>query len=327
VQSQALFVSPIGQRRKPKREGIIMSISTTSSQGSLFDALPVVVNPDAVVLNPDGSVKGCTTIYAPGTQAGEYAELACNPYTGCGHCCRYNPVGRYRSCYVPLSTHQPVPAFNAGAILKPDFIAKLRKDAAKYRAARTTAQVLLSFTSDPYHPGDTSPTREVLKILIEAGLAVCTLTKGGTRAARDLDLFRGDRDAYAATLTSLDDRFSQRWEPKAPLPGDRIAALKAFHEAGIFTWVSLEPVLDVEATLAVIAQTHRFVDLYKVGRVNYSKLTQTIDWRDFTLRVIDLLNRLGAKHYIKKDLQPFLPPGYPNPLRVPQHHDGGGRQP
>jgi hypothetical protein len=33
------------------------------------------------VLNPDGvSVKGCSIIYAPEGQAGEYAPLAANPY-------------------------------------------------------------------------------------------------------------------------------------------------------------------------------------------------------------------------------------------------------
>jgi hypothetical protein len=49
-------------------------------------------------------------------------------------------------------------------------------------------------------------------------------------------------------------------------------------------------------------------------------MTKTTDWRDYTLRMLDTLNRVGARHYIKKDLQPILPPGYPNPLRVPQHH-------
>lgn len=104
------------------------------------------------------------------------------------------------------------------------------------------------------------------------------------------------------------------------LPADRIAALKAFHDAGIFTWVSLEPTLDAESSLAIVETTHRFVDLYKVGRVNYLPMTKTTDWRDYTLRMVDLLTRLRAKHYIKKDLQPFLPDGYPNPLRVTQHH-------
>jgi hypothetical protein len=98
------------------------------------------------------------------------------------------------------------------------------------------------------------------------------------------------------------------------LPGDRIAALRAFHERGIFTRLSMEPVVGIEASLAVVAATHSFVDLYKIGRMNC--LALPIDWRDYTLRMIELLNRVGAKHYIKKDLQPFLPPGYPNPMRV-----------
>jgi hypothetical protein len=33
-----------------------------------------------------------------------------------------------------------------------------------------------------------------------------------------------------------------------------------------------------------------------------------------------VLNRVGARHYIKRDLQGYLPPNYPNALRVPQHH-------
>jgi hypothetical protein len=49
-------------------------------------------------------------------------------------------------------------------------------------------------------------------------------------------------------------------------------------------------------------------------------MTKTTDWRDYTLRMLDQLARFGARHYIKKDLQEFLPEGYPNLLRVPQHH-------
>ena len=129
--------------------------------------------------------------------------------------------------------------------------------------------MLLSFTSDPYHRGDTSVTRTTLKILIKRGLAFCTLSKGGTRALRDLDLFRPKRDAFACTLTSLDDRFSKKWERNAALPGDRIKTLRKFHDAGIFTWVSLEPTLDVKSSLALVEATHEFVDLFKVGRTNY----------------------------------------------------------
>jgi len=36
-------------------------------------------------LKPEGiALKGCSYIYAPAGQAGEYAPLAANPYRGCG---------------------------------------------------------------------------------------------------------------------------------------------------------------------------------------------------------------------------------------------------
>jgi DNA repair photolyase len=265
------------------------------------------------VLNPDRvSVKGRDYIYAPKGQAGEYAPLACNPYRGCGHGCAY--------CYVPLVTKQDRKEFDAGAIPRPDFLLKLAKDARKYQALGITEQVLLSFTTDPYNPFDTSITAATLEVLQSYGLGFCTLTKGGLRATVDMDMFRPQRDAFASTLTSLDDRFSKKWERNAALPGDRIAALRRFHEKGIFTWVSLEPTLDVEASLAIVDATHQFVDLYKVGRANYLKeITRTTDWADYTLRMVDKLQAIGKAHYIKRDLQPYLPKGYFNPLRVQQH--------
>jgi DNA repair photolyase len=259
------------------------------------------------------AIKGCSYIYAPAGQAGEYAPLAANPYRGCGHKCRY--------CYVPLFIHMKRPDFDAGAHPRPDFLQHLRKDALKYQAIGSREQVMLCFTTDMYNPFDTSLTRSTIETLIQHGLGFCVLTKGGSRALADIDLYRRDRDAFASTLTSLDDAFSLKWESAAALPGDRIATLRKFHEAGIFTWVSLEPTLDADSSLAIVQHTHKFVDLYKVGQVNYqSETKKTIDWRDYTLRMIELLHKLKAAHYIKHDLQKFLPEGYPNPMRVMQHH-------
>lgn len=283
------------------------------------------MNPSvAPTLNPDGvSVAGCRTIYAPAGQAGEYASLATNPYRGCGHQCAY--------CYVPRvlrvalggpgsSVNDARKVFDAGAVIRPNFQSALLKDAIKYKAAGVTEQVMLSFTTDPYPPAHHELTRWTLQTLQAHGLAVCTLTKGGSRALRDIDLFRPDRDAFASTLTSLDAEFSRKWERGAADPDDRISTLRHFHERGIFTWVSLEPTIDIEASLAIVDTTHSFVDLYKVGRVNYIGVTKTTDWAAYTRRMIEKLQHIGKAHYIKKDLQPFLPIGYYNPLRVPQHH-------
>lgn len=266
-------------------------------------------------LNADGvSVKGCSIIYPPAGQAGEYSELAANPYYGCGHKCAY--------CYVPGIPGQPDrKKFDEGAIVKDNYEARFLDDLAKYRTMKSRGQVMISFTSDPYPPAHHPLTRWMLEQMRDqSDLAFCTLTKGGERALRDIDLFRPDRDAFASTLTSLDDAFSEKWERGAALPGDRIATLRKFHERGIFTWVSLEPTIDVESSLSIVDATHQFIDLYKVGRVNYLKITKTTDWETYTHRMIEKLQRLGKAHYIKKDLQPFLPAGYHNPLRVAQHH-------
>jgi len=267
---------------------------------------PLTINPDGV------SIKNCSFIYAPRGQAGEYAPLAANPYRGCGHKCSY--------CYVPKVLRMTRQEFDAGAIPRPNYIKHLIKDAVKYKKKELTGQVMLSFTTDPYHPGDNALTQQTIAILQTYGLGICTLTKGGSRALRDLHLFRPDRDAFASTLTSLNDSFSLKWERGAALPGDRITTLKKFHEAGIFTWVSLEPTLDADSSLEIIEHTHEFVDLYKIGRANYLPMTKSTDWEEYTHRVLETVNRLGVKHYIKKDLQRYLPDGYRNPKRIQQHH-------
>ena len=188
---------------------------TPSSLCNISAARPSTAAPQ---INPDGvSVKGCSIIYAPTGQAGEYSALATNPYRGCGHACAY--------CYVPQVLRMDRADFDAGAVERTDFLSALVKDARKYQALGITEQVMLSFTTDPYHPGDTSLTRRVLQALEAHGLGICTLTKGGRRALRDLDLFRPGRDAFASTLTSIDPAFSRKWERASAVVARRTRSL------------------------------------------------------------------------------------------------------
>jgi DNA repair photolyase len=240
-------------------------------------------------------------IYKPQGQAGEYAPYALNHYRGCGHGCVY--------CYVPRIPFAKITReeFNAGAEEKKTFsLERLQRDAEKFRDAGIKEYIMLSFMTDPYNHDDVELqlTRKALWVLKHHGLSICTLTKGGKRALRDIDLFDPSTDWFATTLTSLDEAISLKWEPKAAIPEDRIETLKQFHQHGIRTWVSLEPVYDTAATIEIIRRTHDFVDLYKVGKMNYLNLK--IDWEQFTEEVMAELNRLGAKHYIKKDLQPYI---------------------
>jgi DNA repair photolyase len=245
------------------------------------------------------AIANANLIYEPKGRAREYAPLACNVYRGCDHACEY--------CYAPSATQRQRADFVLSSSRGPEFLPKLRKEAARYAAAGITDPVLLSFTCDPYQSLDErlGVTREAIQILHGAGLPVHILTKGGSRALRDLDLFTAG-DAFASTLTLLDPDESARWEPGAASPQDRIETLRKFHAAGIPTWVSLEPVLDPSAALEIIRHTHSFVDLYKVGKLNYHPLAKEIDWHKFADSAITLLDSLSQPYYIKHDLLPFL---------------------
>lgn len=245
-------------------------------------------------------------IYEPAGRAREYAALACNIYRGCDHACEY--------CYAPAATRRTMEDFRRPLSRGPDFLSKLAREA---HARKPTEPILLCFTCDPYQSLDErlGITREAITILHGAGHAVHILTKGGSRALRDIDLL-GKRDAFATTLTLLDDNASYRWEPGAALPSDRIATIREFHRTGVPTWVSLEPVLDPAVALEIIRRTHRFVDLYKVGRWNYHADAKRIDWERFAHDATALLDTLGKRYYVKRDLACFLTPQHQSPLRV-----------
>jgi DNA repair photolyase len=183
-------------------------------------------------------------------------------------------------------------------------LAKLEKEAA---ILTPSAPILLCFTTDPYQTFDVKEqvTRQVIQILHRYGHNVNILTKGGSRALRDLDLITPN-DAFATTLTCLDEGVSAQWEPGAATPLDRIATIRKFHAAGIPTWVSLEPVISTTDALEIIRRTHGFVDLYKVGKLNYHAHAKTIDWAAFAKEVVALLDSLGCKYLLKKDLKAYL---------------------
>jgi DNA repair photolyase len=255
-------------------------------------------------------------IYEPAGRAREYAALACNPYAGCDHACIY--------CYAPSATFKERPDFSISKPRK-NFDALLEKEAAQLSRLGKHGQVLLSFTCDPYQHLDVKEqtTRKTIVTLHRHGFRTCTLTKGGTRALRDIDLFRpGDAFATTLTFTGDDDRWLE-WEPRAASPADRIYAISAFHQTGIPTWVSLEPVIDPQESLELIRRTHNFVDLFKVGKMNYHPIAKMIDWRSFGCSAIQLLESLGYRrqtnpdavksansvdrqYYIKRDLAEFL---------------------
>lgn len=260
-----------------------------TSQSGLFDA-PAPASP-ATPVPYTGKI-----IYETRGKAREYRELSANLYTGCDHGCLY--------CYAPNVLQRNREVFHTDVRVRTDVLRLLEKDAVGYERAGEKRQILFCFTCDPYSPAihDTGVTRQALEILKEHDLHFCTLTKGGHRALRDLDLFT-PADSFATTLTSWNDAISLHWEPNAALPGARMETLRKFHDAGIPTWVSLEPVLNPDDVILLIRKTAPYVDQYKVGVLNYHPHAKEIDWKDFGFRVMELLEKLGKKYYLKEDLR------------------------
>jgi len=235
-------------------------------------------------------------IYKPKGKAAGYAHLAANLYDGCDHKCTY--------CYVAKMPQWRDRDFYATpAAPRKDVIERLRKEAPKY--AHTDERLLLCFACDPYCPLEATYkiTRAALEVFREFDIPFTVLSKGGTLAARDFDLY-GPNDLYATTLTFLDWEIAVRYEPKAALPEDRIRALQFAKARGISTWVSLEPVINAEASIRIIEATHKFVDLYKIGKLNYQQ--NETDWRQFAKKAIATCRKYRTDYYIKSELAVHL---------------------
>lgn len=167
-------------------------------------------------------------------------------------------------------------------------------------------EVLLCFLTDPYNALDQEMqrTRRAIQIFNSNGVIPVILTKAGLRSMRDFDLLNGS-GKYGATLTFVDKADSLKWEPGAALPEDRFQALREAKNRGIKTWASLEPVIAPEQSLEIIRKTHPYVDHYKVGKWNYDKRANEIDWKRFLSDAVLLLHRYQKDYYIKESLRAF----------------------
>lgn len=235
-------------------------------------------------------------IYEPSGRAREYSPLALNVFSmGCDHQCEY--------CYCQRITYG-----------KWSETPNVRdQDSLPNAAKKANRQVLLSFMGDPYCATEleAKATLSALRTLKAHRCSVAILTKGGKRCLRDLDIFDGwpgGRIKVGATLTFVDAEWSREFEPGAALPADRMQALETLHDAGIQTWVSIEPVIDAAQSLACIEATAEYVDAYKVGKISGCKMDT--DWGQFARDAVSAVRDIGADLYIKQDLREHLPTGY-----------------
>jgi len=246
-------------------------------------------------------------IYEPTGKAREYSPLALNVYNGCDHGCRYCYVAKM---FFAKRYDKPTP--------RKDIITTLKRELTRVKPDK---QVLLSFMCDPYCNADQQlrVTREVLKVLCDHDVKTAILTKGGSRSLVDMDIIKKFKSIkIGATLTFENELDSDGKEPGAAMPSDRLSALEQFHNVGIKTFASMEPVIFPKQTISMIWRSLPYVDQYKIGKLNhYPEHEKMIDWSAFLEEVINILRPYKKDFYIKKDLRDKCP----NISLTPQESD------
>lgn len=181
---------------------------------------------------------------SPGQGVYEWARYSYNIGTGCSNDCRY--------CYArEVSTRF---ANRTGGTTWSQEQAKPSK--ANIHEAVNDIVMFPSMhdISENYLP----TYLETLGNLLNAGNPVLIVTKPRINCIRAIcERFPQYRDnmLFRMTITSLNEQLSQFWEPGAPLPEERVAALRYAYEAGFNTSVSVEPMLDTMANVVTLYHT------------------------------------------------------------------------
>lgn len=231
-------------------------------------------------------------IYEPKGKAREYSELACNLHKGCSYKCVY--------CYCPSISRMDMETWSKKPILRKGILEGIDKELKK---VDKTKELMFCFMSDPYQENEFSiTTRHALELCEYHHMEnVNVLTKNGKLAERDFDILKRNNWKFGSTIIFKSEKLREIWEPGAPSIESRIKAVKKAHSIGIYTWVSMEPVVDVEESYKIFKELKQFVNKWKVGKLNHNKQHEkTIDWKLFYETSKQLLE--GSDVYWKNDL-------------------------
>ena len=158
------------------------------------------------------------------------SDYSLNPYLGCEHGCKY-----CYACFMKRFTghEEPWGEFLDVKYWKP--LIHPERYAGK--------EVFLGSVTDPYQPAEEKyrRTRAVLEELRGSGVKLSIATKSDL-VLRDLDLIQSFPEARVSwSINTLDERFKDDMD-KAVSIERRLAAMKAFHDAGVRTTCFISPI-------------------------------------------------------------------------------------
>lgn len=232
----------------------------------------------------------------------EYGDYTMNHVQGCSHGCKY-------PCYAFLMAKRfgRVHTYEewCDPILVSNTLELLDKEIPRLKSKIQSVQ--LCFTTDPFmygYPEIAEMSMAAIRKLNAAGIKCTALTKG----LLPIELSElSPENEYGITLVSLDEGYRQRTEPGSAPYAERLGTLKALHDAGSKTWVSIEPYPTpnlIEQPLQELLSAVAFTDRIIFGRTNYNKdVSSYRSHREFynkcATEVIDFCNGNQITFHIK----------------------------
>lgn len=158
-----------------------------------------------------------------------------NLYRGCQHGCIY--CDTRSECYGINDI--------SSISVKQNSIELLKKELSSKRKIKGT--IGTGSMNDPYMPieKELEMTRKALDVIAQKKFPVHIITKSNL-VERDIDILQEISKTYCAvsfTITTFDDKLSKIIEPNAPKSSLRFDAIKRLAEKGIYTGITLMPIL------------------------------------------------------------------------------------
>ena len=232
----------------------------------------------------------------------EYGDYTMNHVLGCCHGCLY-------PCYAYLLKKRFGEVKSYEDWCEPAIVENALEllDAELPKFKNKIQMLHLCFTTDPFMY-EYDEVRDMciaaIKKIHASGVKCSVLTKG----VLPIELAQMSKDnEYGITLISTDEAFREQIEPGAAPWKERLSALKALHDAGCKTWVSIEPYPTpniIKQDLIQLLEKVNFVDRIIFGRMNYNKVvTAYSDHKHFfntcATEVIAYCDKLGIDYHIK----------------------------
>ena len=247
-----------------------------------------------------GYIQRKSMLYVTGVEYGDYTM---NHVQGCSHGCKY-------PCYAFLMKKRFGQVETYEKWLEPYLVSNTLDllDVEIPKLREKINSVHLCFTTDPFmYEYDEISRMSIAAIekLNDAGIKCTVLTKGILPAAL---VTLSPENEYGITVVSLDENFSQQFEPGAACVKDRIEALRLLSEQGCKTWVSIEPYPTpniIDQDLNDILEELSFVDKIIFGQLHYNKAVSAyadnvVFYNECAQIVRNFCDRNGISCHIKK---------------------------